>query len=280
MSRQQDKATVCIGNKIDAWVAHSTICLRLADETFSASDDNSDDAHNLAAEEAIQLADALTDLSKVLVPAGLEKRPTRDEWEKDKNGYYFAHDKMEVWIESRLVIKMRLASELQLGAADACRFADVLRHVASISLSERQQLIDEGNIVSLNRLERQDAVRDLACDILERNAADYSNTNAMIAVRYLCEHYPERLDMWCDRYAHHADADVLFELALQARKVSVDRALLLLETAFQRAPIADIRTNVLQVLETLMRPEEKEDAEKARRVFRRLSRPTAEQGDN
>lgn len=267
MSRQQDKATICIGNKIDAWVAHSTICLRLLD----TESDGYGEAQDLAPEEAIQIADALTDLNKVLIPAGLEKRPTRDDWEKDKNGYYFTHDKVEVWIESRLAIKLRLASELQLGAADACRFADVLRHVASIALSERQQLIEEGNIGVLKRLARQDAVRDLACKILDRNAADYSNNKEILAIAYLCQNYPERFDMWCDRYAHHADADVLFELAVEARKMNMDRALDLLETAFQRAHTTDTRTNILQVLESLMRPEDKEGAEKARRVFRRLS---------
>jgi hypothetical protein len=68
------------------------------------------------------------------------------------------------------------------------------------------------------------------------------------------------------------DGYVLFELAMEAHKVNLDKAVDLLEMAFQRATFSvDTRANIMEVLVSLMRPENRETAEKARRVFRRLS---------
>lgn len=257
-------ATLTVGNVIDAWIARSVICLRWQE--------HSPDAKDLSAEEALQLADALLDLSKVLLPSGLETRASRDPWEKDRNGYFYGHEKIEIWIESCLMIKLKLPAEAQLGPADACRFADVLQHLAGISLEERQELIERDDINMLKNLPRSDAVRDLACRILDRNDPDPKTYRDCLSIMYLCQNYPERFDMWFDRYASHADGDVLFELAMEARKANLDKAVDLLEMAFQRANCnVDTRSNVMEVLVSLMRPENKETAEKARRVFRRLS---------
>lgn len=260
-----DRSTkLTISNVLEVWIAHSTICVRLLEP--------SDDAIDLAADDGLMLADALLELSKVLLPSGLEKKPKRGDWEKDKNGYFFGYKNVEIWIESRLFIKMKLPGEAQLGPADAGRFADVLIHLATMSMAERQELIDRDDISMLKHLQRDEAVRDLACRILDRNKADKGTYRDCISIMYLCQNYPERFDMWFDRYANHADGDVLFELAMEARKADMDRAVDLLEMAFQRAEFpVEARANVLEVLVSMMRPENKEDAEKARRVYRRLS---------
>lgn len=260
----ETQATLAIGDSVEAWIAHSVICLKWQQP--------SPDARDFSAEDALEFADTLLDLSKDLLPHGLESRPSRDTWEKDKNGYFFGHNQIEIWIESRLVIKLKLPAEAQLGPADACRFADVLKHLAGISVEERQELIENNDISMLKLLTRDDAVRDMACRILDRNKPDKSTFNDCLSITYLCQNYPERFDMWCQRYSNHPDGDVLFELAMEARKINQDKAIDLLELAFKRAPLSESqKTNILDVLVSLTRPEDKETAEKARRLFRKLS---------